>query len=67
MLEILYQALASARGIVVKTNDVERLRAKLYALRRETGDPALKPIALVPSPTAPEEELWIVRKEPDAS
>lgn len=61
MLEILYAALASPKGVVVKTNDVERLRAKLYAARREEHDEALNSLGFTPSPTS-EDELWIVKK-----
>jgi hypothetical protein len=61
MLEYLYQALRSARGIVLRTSDRERLRQKLYAARRDAGDTDLDVIALVPSPTS-EEELWLVKK-----
>lgn len=60
-LEYLYDALRSPRGIVLRTNDVERLRAKLYATRKETLDPDLEVLSFIPSPTDPS-ELWLVRK-----
>lgn len=60
MTEILYQAVASPIGVIVATNDVTRLRAKLYTLRR--ADPLFANIALVPSPTNPSSELWVVKK-----
>jgi hypothetical protein len=67
MLEFLYKALASPRGIVLRTSDVERARQKLYAARREACDEALNALGLTPSPSAPETELWIVKKaRPDA-
>jgi len=61
MLEFMYQALRSARGIVLRTTDRDKLRQKLYAARRDAGDADLDAIALVPSPTS-EEELWLVKK-----
>lgn len=60
MLELLFDALHSKAGIVVKTDDVERCRQKLYALRKQ--HPELSEISLVPSPTNPKEELWLVKK-----
>lgn len=66
MLELLYQALASPLGIVIETTDVERLRQRLYAERREAKDESLAALGLVPSRTAPESELWIVKKDAKA-
>lgn len=63
MLEFLYSALASPRGVVLKTTDVERARQRLYAARAEANDEALAALALVPSPTS-SDELWIVRRAP---
>ncbi len=62
MIEFLYQAKASSFGIVVKTTNVEGLRQKLYAARREANDEDLKSLSLVPSPTM-EGELWIVKNK----
>lgn len=67
MLELLYQALHSAHGIVVRTDDVQFLRQKLYAERRKAADPALAVLSFAPSPVNPEGELWIIKREsPDA-
>lgn len=66
LLEFLYDALRSPRGVIVETPDgVERLRQKLYALRKQTADPALDVLAFIPSPIAPETELWIVKARTD--
>lgn len=68
LLEKLYDALRAPLGIVVETNDPERLRAKLYALRRERqdSDPQLRCLSFVISPTNPGSELWIIKtKQPD--
>lgn len=60
LLELLYDALRSEVGVVVRTNNVERLRAKLYPLRKQ--DPDLAALSFVVSPVDPEGELWIVKK-----
>jgi hypothetical protein len=59
MLELLYEALNSPLGIIVETNDVQRLRAKLYPLR--AADPALACLSFVESRTHPN-QLYLVRK-----
>lgn len=65
MIDLLYNALRTEYGIIVPTNSPERLRAKLYELRRR--DPALSILTFKPSPTNPGGELWIIkRSEPDA-
>ena len=61
MIELLYAALLSPLGVVVETTDVERLRQKLYAIRREAKDEALAELSFVPSPTS-DTQLWIVKK-----
>lgn len=62
LLELLYDALREEVGLVVTTNNVERLRAKLYELRRKDDDLAV--LSFIISPTNPDAELWIVKKEP---
>ena len=59
LLELLYDALRAEHGIVVETNDPERLRMKLYAARKE--DPQLRVLAFVISPTEPQSHLWILK------
>lgn len=65
LLEMWYQALASPRGVCVRVDegDVEGVRQKLYAARREAADEDLKTLSLVISPTTPN-EIWIVKREP---
>lgn len=58
---LLYEALGSPLGVVVRCSDTERARQKLYALRKECNDPDLDILSFVQSPTSPL-ELWIVRK-----
>lgn len=62
MLHLLYEALTSPKGIVVESDDPERLRQKLYALRREIADASLEALSFVISPVNPG-HLWIVKKE----
>jgi hypothetical protein len=67
LLERLYDALRSPLGVIVETDDTERLRAKLYALRRkhEAREPGFHSLAFLTSPTNPTTELWIIRKNPN--
>lgn len=59
LTELLYNALSAERGIVVETNDPERLRQRLYAIRRESED--FTPLAFIISPLNGL-DLWIVKK-----
>lgn len=60
MLDFWYAALRSAHGIVLRTDDPERAKARLYAARAEAGDPALESISIcLPRPG----ELWLVRTD----
>lgn len=63
LLEHLYDALRSPLGVVLDTEDPERLRQRFYALRRERqeSDPNLRTLAFVISPTNPT-QLWILRR-----
>jgi len=61
-LELLYTALASEAGIVVHSDDPQRLRQKLYSVRRAALDPSLDILSFVESPTEPTEQLWIVKR-----
>lgn len=60
-LELLYQALASPIGIVVRTSNFSLCQQRFYRARREAGDPALDCLQLRRSPFAPEGEIWIVK------
>lgn len=62
VLELLYEALNSEFGIIVKTSDPVALKQKLYAARRESGDEALLSLTFATSRTSPDTEIWIVRK-----
>lgn len=64
LLELLYDALRAEVGIIVQTSNVERLRQKLYALRKEDED--LAALSFIVSPTNPNAELWIVKRMPNA-
>ena len=60
LIEHLYRALTAQFGVVLRTENVERLRAKLYVLRKQ--DPDLAVLSINISRTSPETELWIVKK-----
>jgi len=61
LLEILYSANNTPLGICVEVNDAERLRQKLYALRREyKGE--FEQLAFLISPLNGA-DLWILNKE----
>ena len=59
-LNILYEALGSQFGVVVQCDDAERVRQKLYALRKAHGDADLECLHIVQSPSNPS-QLWIVK------
>lgn len=61
LLERLYDALRTPLGIVLETEDPERLRQKLYALRKDR--PELHRVSFVISPTNPRELWLLVRPE----
>ena len=62
-LNLLYEALGTPLGIVVETNDPERLRQKLYALRKQANDPMLEALSFVISPTVPGSQVWLVKRK----
>lgn len=62
-LNLLYEALGSQFGVVVQCSDTEKVRQKLYSLRKESGDADLEILSMVQSPTNPQ-QLWIL-KRPD--
>lgn len=59
LTELLYDALRTPLGTVIETEDPERLRQKLYAIRRENED--FIPLSFVISPINGM-DLWIVNK-----
>ncbi len=66
-IDLWYSALASPVGIIVQvTGDVGRAKAQLYDLRAKSRDADLECLSIVQSPTSPENELWIVKRKPNA-
>ena len=59
LVELLYAAYHADLGVVVETNDAERLRQKLYPLRKENPD--FDSLAFVISPLNGI-DLWIVKQ-----
>lgn len=64
LIELLHRALAEPLGIIVSTNDPERLRVRLYAARREAMNPDFEGLSFLPSRVKPTTELWICKKDP---
>jgi hypothetical protein len=60
MREHLYRALTTPKGIIVQTDDVPLLIAKLNKARRDAADPALKQLVIAKSRDKPETEVWII-------
>jgi hypothetical protein len=58
LIQYLYDAVSSEYGIVVVTDDPERLRQKLYPLRKQ--DELFECLSFVISPLN-NQDLWIVR------
>lgn len=59
LTELLYDAIRTPYGTVVETNDAERLRQKLYAIRK--ADPVLEPLSFIISPINGS-DLWILNR-----
>jgi hypothetical protein len=62
LTELLYEALRTPNGTVIQTEDAERLRQKLYAIRKESEDFAALSFVISPINGM---DLWIVRKPTD--
>lgn len=60
-IELWYSALAAPLGIVVWTDNPQRLSAYLYTARSKAMDPTLQCLSLIRSPTNPE-HLWIIKR-----
>jgi hypothetical protein len=59
LIEVLYAAVHSELGVCVETNDAERLRQKLYPMRKENPD--FEPLSFIISPLNGI-DLWIIRQ-----
>lgn len=62
LVSLLYRALTTPLGIAVESSDPDRLRQKLYPLRKE--DPSFACLSFVLSPMNPS-ELWILKRPTD--
>lgn len=56
-----YEALASSIGIVIRVEDMEAAKQRLYSFRDRANDPDLYSISIITSPEAPN-ELWLVKR-----
>lgn len=64
IVEHLYRALEAPIGIVVRSNNPELLRMKLYAARRDAMNPEFEALTIALSRSNPTTELWICKKAP---
>ena len=62
ILNYWYRALHSPVGVELVCSDVESIRAKLYAARKEADDSDLEQIAVCLSPFDPH-KLWLVKRK----
>lgn len=62
LTELLYDALRTPAGTVIQTEDPERLRQRLYAIRKESEDFAQLSFVISPINGL---DLWIVNKGND--
>jgi len=60
LVELLYAAYQAECGVVIETDDPERLRQKLYPLRKENLE-MFESLAFVISPLNPA-NLWIIKQ-----
>lgn len=62
-INLWYEALGAPLGIVILTNDPERFRQKMYAIRRDSGDKSLDELSVVISPSNPGSHVWLVKRK----
>lgn len=60
-LELMFDALHNPLGVVILTNSPERLRQRLYKIRKDHA-PTFDDIAFIISPTEADSQLWIIKK-----
>jgi hypothetical protein len=63
MLELWYAAANTPLGLVVRTDNRDKLKMRLYAARAKAHDPTLDAISIV-CPASEPDRLWLIRKEP---
>lgn len=64
-INLWYQALASPFGVIIETDDPDRAKQKLYAIRAKSPDPDLQSLSIITSPDTPG-QLWIIKAKPNA-
>jgi hypothetical protein len=60
-IDVLYQALGSPLGLVIRVSNFALAQQRLYKARRDASDPDLACLQLRRSPLVPDSELWIVK------
>jgi hypothetical protein len=61
MIEVWYTALDAQYGLRIRTDDRDRLKMLLYAVRAKAQDIALDALAIV-CPAHEPDQLWLIRK-----
>lgn len=59
-LTLLYEARATDHGIAVGVSDLQIARQRFLTAKTKRADPNLSPVRVRPSPTDPENEIWLV-------
>jgi hypothetical protein len=64
-LEMWYAARDSQFGVVIQISegDFEKVRQRLYSVRREAADESLNEVSICESPNTPS-EVWLVKRKP---
>ncbi len=65
LLEHLYDALHADIGIVIRTDNIELTRQKLYAIRK-AFTPEFDGLSFLVSPDDLKTELWIIKNAPNS-
>ena len=60
ILELLYQALNNPPGLVVESDNLTRLRADCYKVRKENPDAGFEALSFLVHPMAPDSTLVIL-------
>lgn len=63
-INVWYQALATPFGVIIETDDPERAKQKLYAIRAKSPDPDLQSLSIITSVENPR-HLWIIKAKPN--
>lgn len=66
-IEMWYSALATPNGVAVACSEPAPVKQALYRARAKAADPALDRLQVRTSPRSPEDEIWIVKGQPNGA